>query len=145
MAGRKLRFDTAHTVAVPRPRGGMSEPEKTVTPTDPTSAENAETPDSRHSLSGPSSDSQRSDGDGDRPEADSSNDLQQLVQQTLDSQPAVNFTSLEIRHIEGGICLEGVLETNDELPDIEHLVRRVAGVDRILNRLIVRQLHEPDD
>jgi len=143
MAERKLRFDSANTVAVPHPRGGVPEPDNTTPPVSPSPAENAEAADY---LSSPNRTAHEPRHDFQSPLVrQPSNDLKRAVQQALDSQPAVNFSSLEIRQIEGGICLEGVLETNDQPPDIEHLVRSVADVDRILNRLVVRQLHEPEN
>lgn len=147
MVERKHRFDTAHMVAVPHPRGRMSQPDSAAATTEPAPAENAEALADSGLQSHPGSNAsiRQDDVDNVRPNVDPAHELELLVQRTLDSQPAVSFSSLEIRRIEGGICLEGILETNDQPPDIEHLVRSVADVDRILNRLVVRQLHELGD
>lgn len=69
---------------------------------------------------------------------DSPSPLEQAVRQKLTSDPAVSISSLVVRQIEGGVCLEGTLETHSDLTDVERLVRSVASVDRILNRLVIR-------
>lgn len=61
------------------------------------------------------------------------------VQHQLLSHPHLNFSSLVIRRIDRGVCLEGVLETDEETPDVECLVQEVSGVDEVINHLVVRQ------
>lgn len=68
--------------------------------------------------------------------------LEQEVRHRLMSEPQLNFTMLVVRRMQGGVCLEGVLETDDDSTDIEHLVRRVAGVEQVLNYLVVRHARE---
>jgi hypothetical protein len=138
MAERKLRIDVAEATVVPRPRGGMhvSDPESATPSADPAPAEvSAEEPATpgRQTLDRALPDEPLAAG------RKPPHELERLVQQELISQPAVSFSSLVIRRIDGGVCLEGVLETNDELPDVERLIRSVADVDRILNRLVVRK------
>lgn len=65
--------------------------------------------------------------------------LEQDVRYRLMSDPRLNFTSLVVRRLDDGVCLEGVLETEDDSTDVEHLVRRVAGVNQVLNNLVVRR------
>jgi hypothetical protein len=64
--------------------------------------------------------------------------LEQAVQRHLLSQPQLQFSSLVIRRIPNGVCLEGVLENNANL-DVCGLARSVAGVNEVLNHLVVRQ------
>jgi hypothetical protein len=64
--------------------------------------------------------------------------LEQAVHRRLRSQPGLKIASLVIRRIPNGVCLEGVLE-NDANQDICNLARSVAGVDAVLNHLVVRQ------
>lgn len=64
--------------------------------------------------------------------------LERAVRQKLTSDPEISISSLVVRQIEGGVCLEGTLETHSDLTDVERLVRSVASVDRILNRLVIR-------
>ena len=47
-----------------------------------------------------------------------------------------------IRRIPNGVCLEGVLESETD-HDICNLARSVAGVDEVLNHLVVRQCSQP--
>ncbi len=68
--------------------------------------------------------------------------FEQDVRNQLMSEPHLHFTSLVVRRIEDGVMLEGVLET-DGAPDVGNLVRRISGVDRVLNRLVVRQTNMP--
>lgn len=60
------------------------------------------------------------------------------VQRVLVSQPELHFKSLVVRRVANGVCLEGVLEVDDNAPDVTRLARQVAGVEFVLNRLIVR-------
>ena len=64
--------------------------------------------------------------------------LEQAVQRHLLSQPQLQFSTLVIRRIPNGVCLEGVLENNANL-DVCGLARSVAGVNEVLNHLVVRQ------
>ncbi len=65
--------------------------------------------------------------------------LERDLRHRLMSEPSFNFQSLVVRRIENGVCLEGVLELVDEQTDVVELVRQAAGVQRVLNCLVVRQ------
>jgi osmotically-inducible protein OsmY len=67
--------------------------------------------------------------------------LETAVRRRLLSQPNLRFSSLVIRRIPKGVCLEGVLESDADL-DVCNLVRTVAGVDEVLNHLVVRRTAE---
>jgi hypothetical protein len=69
---------------------------------------------------------------------DAPHGLEQAVHRRLCSQPGLQFASLVIRRIPNGVCLEGVLESDAD-QDVCHLARSVAGVDEVLNHLVVRQ------
>jgi osmotically-inducible protein OsmY len=64
--------------------------------------------------------------------------LEHAVKRHLLSHPELRFSSLVIRRIPNGVCLEGVLEHSANL-DICHLARSIAGVKEVLNHLVVRQ------
>jgi len=64
--------------------------------------------------------------------------LEQAVQRRLLAHPELRFSSLVIRRIPNGVCLEGVLENDAEL-DVSSLARSVAGVQEVLNHLVVRR------
>ena len=65
-------------------------------------------------------------------------DIERQVRRSLLSHPSLRFSSLVIRRIVDGVCLEGVLETPELFDDVTELTRKVAGVDAVLNRLLVR-------
>jgi osmotically-inducible protein OsmY len=64
--------------------------------------------------------------------------LEQAVQRHLLSHPKLRFSTLVIRRIPNGVCLQGVLEESVDL-DVCSLARSVAGVTEVLNHLVVRQ------
>jgi hypothetical protein len=59
------------------------------------------------------------------------------VQRELLSQPRLHFSSLVVRRINNGVCLQGVLETDADSPDVCSIAQRVSGVSHVLNRLVV--------
>lgn len=59
------------------------------------------------------------------------------VRRELLSQPHLRFSSLVVRRLENGVCLQGVLEADDNAPDVVSIAQRVAGVDQVLNHLLV--------
>ncbi len=65
--------------------------------------------------------------------------VERLVQQHLLSCPDASFSSLVIRRVPNGICLQGVLEADSDIPDVDSLARQVAGVNQVINRLVVRR------
>ena len=65
--------------------------------------------------------------------------IEEAVLRRLREQPDLRFSSLVIRRIKDGVCVEGVLETDDTCPDLCSLAREVAGVEQVLNRLIIRK------
>jgi hypothetical protein len=67
--------------------------------------------------------------------------IEQEVQRELLAQPHLRFSSLVVRRVANGVCLEGVLETDDTVAaqsSVCGLARRVAGVQDVLNHLVVR-------
>ena len=65
------------------------------------------------------------------------------VQHVLLSHPHLNFSTLVVRRLVDGVCLEGVLEADTDAPDVCGLARQVAGVEQVLNHLVVRQPRRP--
>ncbi len=68
--------------------------------------------------------------------------LEQAVQRRLLAHPELRFSSLVIRRIPNGVCLEGVLEMEVDL-DLGDLVRSVAGVTQVLNHLVIHRSVTP--
>lgn len=64
--------------------------------------------------------------------------LEQAVRRELMNQPTLKFSSLVVRRMPNGVCLEGVVESIGSASDIGQIVNTVAGVDRVVNRLVVR-------
>ncbi len=60
------------------------------------------------------------------------------VQRALRSDPRLRFASLHVHRVDDGVCLEGVVEVDGPCPDFVELARRVEGVNRVLNHLVVR-------
>ena len=65
------------------------------------------------------------------------------VRRALISHPDLHFKVLVVRRVPHGVCLEGVLDADDSAPDVDAIARQVAGVERVLNRLLVRELPKP--
>lgn len=65
--------------------------------------------------------------------------LERDVQRCLLDHPDLQFSSLVVRRVRDGVCLEGVLEVEGFCPDVSSLAQRVAGVSQVLNHLVVRR------
>lgn len=63
--------------------------------------------------------------------------LEREIQRQLLAEPHLKFSSLVVRRVENGVCLQGVLEADVDAPDVVSLVQRIAGVDQVLNHLLV--------
>ncbi|MFN0050981.1 MAG: BON domain-containing protein [Planctomycetales bacterium] len=63
--------------------------------------------------------------------------VEQEVQRELMAQPRLHFSSLVVRRINNGVCLQGVLESDEEAPDVCSIAQRIDGVREVLNRLVV--------
>ena len=74
--------------------------------------------------------------------ADKPHQIEQDVQRALLAQPSLHFSSLVVRRIDNGVCLQGVLEVGDETPDVCSIAQRVAGVRQVLNRLVMAPRRE---
>lgn len=63
--------------------------------------------------------------------------IEQEVQRELLSEPNLKISSLVIRRVGNGVCLQGVLECGSEPGDVSAVAQRVAGVEQVLNHLVV--------
>ncbi len=63
--------------------------------------------------------------------------VEQDVRRALLSQPSLHFSSLVVRRIADGVCLQGVLEVDDGSPDVSTIAQRVSGVNCVLNHLLI--------
>ncbi|MCP4782960.1 MAG: hypothetical protein GY903_25540 [Fuerstiella sp.] len=67
--------------------------------------------------------------------------LEALVHRELLSDRRMDFSSLVIRRIPNGVCLQGVVEIDEPETDVSGPALRVRGVANVQNRLVVR--HKP--
>jgi hypothetical protein len=67
--------------------------------------------------------------------------VEREVQRELMSHPGLHFSSLVVRRLDNGVCLQGVLEVEGEEPDVCSLAQRVAGVQQVLNHLVMAPRH----
>lgn len=65
--------------------------------------------------------------------------VERMLQQPLLARSDTTFSSLVIRRFRDGVCLQGVIETDDSSPDLTSIVKKFAGVDRVFNQLAVRR------
>lgn len=65
--------------------------------------------------------------------------LERAVRRRLISEPGFEFSSLVVRRLNDGVVLEGVLEADADLDDIDRLAGAVEGVNRVLNRLVIKR------
>lgn len=74
-------------------------------------------------------------------------EVEQNIWRELQMASGGDFSSLIVRRLHDGVCLQGVLETENAgfLGAMDSLVKRVACVDRVLNQLVVREpRHAPN-
>ena len=64
------------------------------------------------------------------------------LRRKLLSQPGMRFSSLVIRRLRDGICLEGTLQVDDGATDVGGTLKKVCGVQRLLNHLVVHRSHQ---
>lgn len=70
-------------------------------------------------------------------------DLERAIRRELMQREDLRFSSLVVRRMPNGVVLEGVMERDDDAPDVADVVRaadvaRAIGVDRVVNRLVIR-------
>jgi hypothetical protein len=58
------------------------------------------------------------------------------VLRRLQTQPQLRISSLVIRRIPSGVCLQGVLESDPEHVDLVELLRGIEGVKTVVNQLV---------
>lgn len=65
--------------------------------------------------------------------------LESAVRRELLQNDRLRFSTLVVRRLRNGVCLEGVVEMDENGPDLAKLVMSIDGVDRVDNRLVVRR------
>lgn len=64
--------------------------------------------------------------------------LEAQVHRELLADTHLDFSSLVIRRIPNGVCLQGVVEIDQPEADVSSSAMRVRGVGSVQNRLVVR-------
>ena len=65
--------------------------------------------------------------------------VEEDVSRCLAADPNIHISSLVVRRIPNGVCIEGVLETDDGPPDVSSMVRCIPGITEVVNHLVVRR------
>jgi len=60
------------------------------------------------------------------------------IQRKLMEMPGLHFSSLVVRRLDNGVCVQGVLETSGPHLDVSRLVRELTGFDNVLDQVVVR-------
>lgn len=68
-----------------------------------------------------------------------SHNVETEVRRELLATQGVTVSSLVVRRLENGVCLQGVLRFDDAEFDICESVRKVPGISKILNHMVVCQ------
>ncbi|MEQ8851314.1 hypothetical protein [Gimesia sp.] len=55
----------------------------------------------------------------------------------IDSDVCLN--SLVVRRTKNGVCLEGVLEFDDECPDLSKRIQALTGVEEVINHMVMKR------
>ena len=69
--------------------------------------------------------------------------IESEVRRALVAHPELHFKVLVVRRVKDGVCLEGVLDADDDAPDVSRLAGQVEGVGFVINRLLVRTPQHP--
>ena len=70
---------------------------------------------------------------------DDSHQIERTLRHRLLSHPGLSFSSLVVRRFSNGLCLQGTIEVDGSAPpDVCELAREVAGVEQVINQLVVR-------
>ena len=64
-------------------------------------------------------------------------ELECLIQRSLQTHAGLKFSRLTVHQFAQGVCLEGLLESNEQGIDLCDLVNEIAGVSAI-NRVVMR-------
>lgn len=69
--------------------------------------------------------------------------LETRVRHDLMAHPELEFSSLVVHRIPDGVCLEGVVSTTADRHGVCQMVKEVAGVNAVLNHLVMRPDNQP--
>ncbi len=72
-------------------------------------------------------------------ECSETHDYEREIQRRLLEMPGLHFTSLVVRRLENGICVQGVLETSGPHLDIGKIIRDLSGAENVVNQVLIRE------
>ena len=83
----------------------------------------------------------------DLPQLKSCHDVESDIRRNLLAAPGVTVSSLVVRRVPNGICLQGVIHYEDDSFDISSAVRELTGVRDVVNQMVecTDQLVESED
>lgn len=67
--------------------------------------------------------------------------FERTLREKLLSQPGMSFSSLVVRRMRDGVCLEGVMQVEDSSTDVCGLLKKLCGVQKVLNHLVVQRMN----
>ena len=72
----------------------------------------------------------------------SDHEYERDIQRRLLETPGLHFSSLIVRRLDNGICVQGVLEMSGPHLDIGKVVRDISGAENVVNQVVVRECPE---
>jgi len=63
--------------------------------------------------------------------------IETAVRNKLAGQKAIRVLKLAVHRVQDGVCLEGVMETDEDRQDVTEIVREIAGVDKVIDHLLI--------
>lgn len=58
------------------------------------------------------------------------------VLRKLQAHPEVKISSLVVRRIPSGVCLQGILESDHDPDELQRLLLEIEGIEQIVNQLV---------
>ncbi len=65
--------------------------------------------------------------------------IEREVKRELMGHRGLDFSTLTVHRIRDGVCLQGVLQVDEDAPDVSEIARSVGGVQMVLNHLVVHR------
>ncbi len=72
-------------------------------------------------------------------ECSETHEYERDIQRRLLETPGLRFSSLIVRRLDNGICVQGVLEMSGPHLDIGKIVRDISGAENVVNQVLVRE------
>ncbi len=71
------------------------------------------------------------------PEDASTHAIETRVRRELLSSSQLSVSSLVVRRMPNGVCLEGIVKVHDDSVDVDAVVKQISGVEEVRNHLLV--------